>query len=76
MGEFFDPTADQGRLIDLRQTLESVRDGKMPIDDPEEFKNGFYILGLAPNASRLSVRFWHQDTVGGMVFEMGRKGWL
>jgi len=66
MGEFFDPTADQGRLIDLRQTLESVRDGKMPIDDPEEFKNGFYILGLAPNASRLSVRFWHQDTVGGM----------
>ncbi|MEA4855074.1 type I-C CRISPR-associated protein Cas8c/Csd1 [Solidesulfovibrio sp.] len=66
VGEFFDPTADEGRLIDLRQTLESVRDGTMPLDDPEEFENGFCILGLAPNASRLSVRYWHRDTVGGM----------
>ena len=25
----------------------------------------FYVLGLAPNAARLSVRFWHVDTVAG-----------
>ncbi|GGB32988.1 type I-C CRISPR-associated protein Cas8c/Csd1 [Tistrella bauzanensis] len=26
-----------------------------------------YVLGLAPNASRLAVRFWHQDSLGGFV---------
>jgi CRISPR-associated protein Csd1 len=27
----------------------------------------FYILGLSPNASRLSIRFWHAGTVGEVV---------
>ncbi len=27
-------------------------------------ETNFYILGLAPNASRLSVRFWHMDSYG------------
>ncbi|HBC88775.1 MAG TPA: type I-C CRISPR-associated protein Cas8c/Csd1 [Lentisphaeria bacterium] len=27
----------------------------------------FYVLGLAPNASRISVRFWIVDTVSGMA---------
>ncbi len=27
----------------------------------------FYVLGLAPNASRISVRFWVVDTVAGMA---------
>lgn len=29
-----------------------------------EARNRFYILGLAPNASRLAVRFFLQDTFG------------
>ncbi len=32
--------------------------------DPE---NNFYVLGLAPNAARLSVRFFLQNTFGGML---------
>ena len=27
----------------------------------------FYVLGLSPNASRLSVRFWHADTIGALA---------
>lgn len=27
----------------------------------------FFVLGLAPNAARLSVRFWHQDTLAGLT---------
>jgi CRISPR-associated protein Csd1 len=27
----------------------------------------FYVLGLSPNASRLSIRFWHAGTVGEVV---------
>lgn len=30
-------------------------------------KNHFYVLGLAPNAARLSVRFFLQDTLGAML---------
>lgn len=33
--------------------------------DPEETK--FYLLGLAPNAARLSVRFFHRSTVGELL---------
>ncbi len=33
--------------------------------DPKETK--FYLLGLAPNAARLSVRFFHRSTVGELL---------
>jgi CRISPR-associated protein Csd1 len=32
----------------------------------ENSRNGFYILGLSPNASRIAVRFWIVDTVAGV----------
>jgi CRISPR-associated protein Csd1 len=36
-----------------------------------EADNPFYILGLSPNASRLSVRFWHAGTVGEIKDRLG-----
>ncbi|NNM55536.1 MAG: type I-C CRISPR-associated protein Cas8c/Csd1 [Spirochaetales bacterium] len=47
-------------VADAKQQLESILTGITP----EESQAGFYILGLAPNAARISVRFWHQGTVG------------
>lgn len=35
------------------------RSGAVPVDDGGRF----YVLGLAPNAARLAVRFWHVGTV-------------
>lgn len=32
----------------------------------------FYILGLAPNASRLAVRFWHVDRFGEFIEKIGK----
>ncbi|HOB43644.1 MAG TPA: type I-C CRISPR-associated protein Cas8c/Csd1 [Bacillota bacterium] len=32
----------------------------------------FYILGLAPNRSRLSVRYWHVDTFGDLLEKIGQ----
>ncbi|MEN1680224.1 MAG: type I-C CRISPR-associated protein Cas8c/Csd1 [Planctomycetota bacterium] len=32
----------------------------------------FYMLGLSPNAARISVRFWHESTLGGFVETVGR----
>ncbi|PID74152.1 MAG: type I-C CRISPR-associated protein Cas8c/Csd1 [Desulfobacterales bacterium] len=61
MGLLFDHTDNDNEKI--RNFLEAARKGKYP----EEFENNpdmrFFILGLSPNASRLSVRFWHVSTV-------------
>jgi CRISPR-associated protein Csd1 len=32
----------------------------------DEGSTRFYVLGLSPNAARISVRFWHQDTLAGL----------
>lgn len=32
----------------------------------------FYVLGLAPNAARIAVRFWHVKTVGELAVNMRR----
>jgi CRISPR-associated protein Csd1 len=45
--------------------LKSLRLGTKVLDELGEdpSSNHFYILGLAPNAARLSVRFFHQSTI-------------
>ena len=53
----------------VRDVLERVRSGR-PIDFDAirvDADSRFFILGLSPNASRLSVRFWQVDTFGNMV---------
>lgn len=42
--------------------LKLLRDGKRLIEMDRDIK--FFILGLAPNASRVSIRFWLRDSVG------------
>ena len=59
----------------LREALEKIRDQRAmtleEIDPGLDPDTGFYILGLAPNAARLSVRFWHQTTLGPLVARIG-----
>jgi CRISPR-associated protein Csd1 len=44
--------------------------GRKPAEiDPDVL---FYILGLSPNISRLSVRFWYESTVGAISEKLGR----
>jgi CRISPR-associated protein Csd1 len=71
MGMVFDPQGDAGDTMDIRLFLEAVRDGNMPseIGDPDI---KFYILGLSPNASRLSIRFWHVSTVEDISAKIGQ----
>ena len=60
---------DQALSTRLKMFMEILRQGggseltKLG-DDPQ---TKFFILGLSPNASRLSVRFWHVATLGQMV---------
>lgn len=52
-GEQDDPDARTERI---RGLLNAVRSGQF---DGGRGNNRFYMLGLAPNAARISVRFWH-----------------
>lgn len=47
----------------VESLLASVRTGSFAHEDET---TRFYVLGLAPNAARISVRFWHNGTVAEM----------
>lgn len=47
---------DYGRI---RALLSAVRTGVLPTEDHMPF----YVLGLAPNAARIAIRFWYAGTV-------------
>ncbi len=56
-----DPKDDPDRHVKAVESLyKSAIRGERPVTD-EETK--FYILGLAPNAARIAVRFWYVATV-------------
>lgn len=45
----------------FKALIGAPRTGALPILDD---KTSFHVLGLAPNASRIAVRFWYQGSVG------------
>lgn len=54
---------DEGEAAKLRDTLRDVAAGRALKDIDPRLDEGvrFYVLGLAPNAARLSVRYWLDD---------------
>ncbi len=61
-GSIFDSNySDDGHSKGLEIYLKELRAGKVPSDLEDESR--FFVLGLAPNSARISVRFWHTDTV-------------
>lgn len=44
----------------IRDLFGSIRNGAYVAEDGAD---RFFVLGLAPNASRIAIRFWHQGTV-------------
>ncbi|MCX5698023.1 MAG: type I-C CRISPR-associated protein Cas8c/Csd1 [Candidatus Omnitrophica bacterium] len=60
--DILDPRETSPDVNWLKIFFEALREGKMPIEEETDGLK-FYILGLAPNAKRLSVRFWYVSTV-------------
>jgi len=54
----------------LYKVLEKISQGTLGTDDLGSAETRYYILGLSPNASRLSVRFWHTGTLGELVSKL------
>lgn len=64
---FFNDTNEEGDEISeqaIKPVLEKIASGR-PMDMEEIQKDfqgvRFYVLGLAPNAARISIRFWMED---------------
>lgn len=63
---FINPEAkDEQATESLKRALEAIRQGRPLTDLDKELTNDIqiYILGLAPNAARLSIRFWQVDSL-------------
>ena len=60
------PAEDDGRAGEVGSILAALRTGECP---PELGEPGtpFYVLGLSPNAARLSVRLWRESTLGDLI---------
>lgn len=65
---------DQQTTKDVYGLLKAIRDGKKPTDFMSDLDEDvqFYILGLAPNAARLSIRFWQESSLGELLVKVGR----
>lgn len=60
------PPDDSSEAEKLRRVLDAAAKGRplTDIDPGLAPATRIYVLGLAPNASRLSIRFWQADTLG------------
>ncbi len=61
---------DQNMAKEIEQHLRAVVKGHYPHELGKK-DTAFYVLGLSPNAARLSVRFWYVGTVGAMAENIG-----
>ncbi|MBC6438282.1 MAG: type I-C CRISPR-associated protein Cas8c/Csd1 [Rhodobacteraceae bacterium] len=59
-----DGEAEKAEEHNLRYMLEAVASGKPPQGSHAKPKTPVFVLGLAPNAARLSVRFWYPGELG------------
>lgn len=63
---FLNPPTDDGQSNKVRLLLTKISEGR-PLEEiaPDlDPSTQFFILGLAPNASRLSIRYWLSSTWG------------
>ncbi len=69
-GEAQDETVRQK----LKAFLNALRKGKEAYPELEQSPEttGYFILGLAPNAARIVVRFFHQDTLSNLLDNLRR----
>ena len=59
---------DESKKDDVRKLLERIANGKRAEDlDLGDSETPFYVLGLSPNAARISIRFWYVNCLAGLL---------
>ena len=80
LADFFDLAPSNPSPQDMKQVerlkgiLKALRKGSSLNEADKELDRGarFFVLGLAPNAARLSVRFWLNDTLEALLKHLCR----
>lgn len=83
LADLFDPSSEANETVTsadpqtttrIHDLLQAIRSGRQAVDIVPDLDESvrFYLLALAPNAARLSIRFWEVDTVGGLLQKIGR----
>ena len=67
------PPTDAEEAVNVADKLLKIAEGQpLAVVEPEVNQDTrFYVLGLAPNAARLSVRFWYEDSIGAIARRIG-----
>lgn len=65
---------DEDAVREIKSIFEKIASGKKIIlsDDTIDKSTRMYILGLSPNAARVSIRFFMQDSFGGLIEKIGK----
>lgn len=58
-----DDVQDPAQRARIERFLKALRSGTGFIDDRVPIDTPFYLLGLAPNAARVSIRFFHRSSI-------------
>lgn len=63
---FEEPRTDEQEAARVRDKLQAITEGRPLAEAVPDVREDtrFYVLGLAPNAARLSIRFWYAETIG------------
>lgn len=75
MAQFIDSdVSDAGEAARLRRELDAIAAGRPLAEVRPGIEPGtrFHVLGLSPNAARLSVRFWLSDTLDAFAQRLAR----
>ena len=67
------PPTDEEEAAKVRVKLAAVAQGRPLVEVDPEVDEGtcFFVLGLAPKAARLSIRFWYEDSIGAISRRIG-----
>ena len=70
---FSDPPTDEQEAAEVSDKLAEIAKGRPLAEvEPEvDEDTRFFVLGLAPNAARLSIRFWYEDSIGTISRRIG-----
>ncbi len=58
---------DETQRARIERFLRALRTGELFVDDRAPIDTPFYLLGLAPNAARVAIRFFHRSTIAELL---------